>query len=81
MINPQSIPTQILPKRVHMAIVESNIPRLRELLMVSYRAGSSVVALLEKVKQAAQRKYSPKSYNEAQYQLGYQIPNDIYFSR
>ncbi len=38
-------------KRVHMAIVESNIPRLRELLMVSYRAGASVVALLKKVKQ------------------------------
>ncbi|KJA25111.1 hypothetical protein HYPSUDRAFT_135245 [Hypholoma sublateritium FD-334 SS-4] len=58
-------------KRVHMAIMQSNIPRLRELLMVAYRAGSSVVALLEKVKQAAERKYSPKSYDETQYQLGY----------
>lgn len=58
-------------KRVHMAIMQSNIPRLRELLMVAYRAGSSVVALLDKVKQAAERKYSPQSYDEAQYQLGY----------
>ncbi len=58
-------------KWVHMAIMESNILRLRELLMVSYRASASVVSLLEKVKQAAQQKYSPKSYSEAQYQLGY----------
>ena len=41
-------------KRVHMAIMESNIPRLRELFMVAYRASSSVVALLKKVKQAAE---------------------------
>lgn len=58
-------------KRVHMAIMTSDIPRLRSLLLVAYRAGTSVVSLLEKVKLAAERKYSPKSYDEAQYQLGY----------
>lgn len=61
-------------KRVHMAIsgiMESDIPRLCELLMVSYRAGASVVSLLEKVKLAATWRYHPKSYSEAQYQLGY----------
>ncbi|KJA13394.1 hypothetical protein HYPSUDRAFT_151636, partial [Hypholoma sublateritium FD-334 SS-4] len=56
---------------VHMAIMTSDIPRLRSLLLVAYRAGASVVSLLEKVKLAAERKYSPKSYDEAQYQLGY----------
>ena len=54
-----------------MAIMTSDIPRLCTLLLAAHCAGASVVSLLEKVKLTAERKYRPKSYDKAQYQLGY----------
>ena len=42
-------------------------------MAVAQHAGASVFSILERIKQAAQRTYSSKSYDEADYQLSYLI--------
>ena len=42
-------------------------------MAVAQRAGASVFSILERIKQAAQRTYSSKNYDEADYQLSYLI--------
>ena len=60
-------------KRLSIAIGTENVPRMRSLVAAENRAGASVFAILEKVQRAAQRTYSPRGYQEADYQLGYLI--------
>lgn len=56
-----------------MAISKEDIPQIQSLLATELRAGSSVYSLLEKVQRAAQQKYIPRGYQEADYQLGFLI--------
>jgi hypothetical protein len=58
-------------KRLSIAISQENIPRIRSLLATAHRAGSSVFWIIEKVGKAAQRAYTPRDYEEADYKLGY----------
>ena len=60
-------------KRLAIAVSTENIPRIKSLMAVAQRAGASVFSILERIKQAAQRTYSSKSYDEADYQLSYLI--------
>lgn len=60
-------------KRLAVAVSTENIPRIKSLLAVAQCAGASVFSILERIKQAAQRTYSPKGYDEADYQLSYLI--------
>ncbi|KAF9473694.1 hypothetical protein BDN70DRAFT_816863 [Pholiota conissans] len=50
-----------------MALGSSDIPRLRALMATQVRAGASVYAILEKVDKAAARQYSPKGYEQADF--------------
>jgi hypothetical protein len=60
-------------KRLSIAIGTENVPRIRSLVAAENRAGASVFSIIEKVKRAALRTYSPRSYQEADYQLAYLI--------
>ena len=60
-------------KRLAIAVSTENIPRIKSLMAVAQRAGASVFSILERIKQAAQRTYSSKSYDEADYHLSYLI--------
>lgn len=51
-----------------MAIGKSDIPRLRALMATQVRSGASVYSILEKVDKAACRQYSPKGYEQADFE-------------
>ena len=60
-------------KRLSIAIGTENIPRIRSLVAAENRAGVSVFSIIEKVQRAALCTYSPRGYQEADYQLAYLI--------
>ncbi|KDR81053.1 hypothetical protein GALMADRAFT_91766 [Galerina marginata CBS 339.88] len=59
--------------RLAIAVSRENIPRIKSLMAAAQRAGASVFSILDRIKRAAQRTYSPKGYEEAEYQLSYLI--------
>ncbi|KAF8153671.1 hypothetical protein BJ912DRAFT_476922, partial [Pholiota molesta] len=60
-------------KRLVMAIGKSDIPRLRALMATQVRSGASVYSILEKVDKAACRQYSPKGYEQADFERAFLI--------
>ena len=60
-------------KCLAIAVSRENIPRIKSLMAAAQHAGASVFSILDRIKKVAQRTYSPKGYEEADYQLGYLI--------
>ncbi|KAE9388421.1 hypothetical protein BT96DRAFT_947614 [Gymnopus androsaceus JB14] len=60
-------------KHLAMAIGQNDIPHIRALMAVEIRNGHSVYSMLEKVDHAAQHLYSPKDYQEVDFQHAFLI--------
>jgi hypothetical protein len=60
-------------KRLAMAIGSSDIPRIHALMATQVRAGASVFSILEKLDLAAARQYSPKGYQQADFERAFLI--------
>lgn len=60
-------------KRLAMAIGKEDIPRIRSLMAAQTRAGASVFSIIEKVDKAATRKYSPRGYNQTDFERAFLI--------
>jgi hypothetical protein len=60
-------------KRLVMAIGRSDIPRLRALMATQARSGASVYSILEKVDLAARRQYTPRGFEQADFERAFLI--------
>ena len=60
-------------KRLAAALGWEDIPRIRSLMAVQTRAGASVFSILEKVDDAAKRKYSPRGYDQQDFERAFLI--------
>ncbi|KAE9394828.1 hypothetical protein BT96DRAFT_998151 [Gymnopus androsaceus JB14] len=58
-------------KRLSIAISTQDIPRIRSLMAVQLRNGRSIQYILEKIDAAVQRTYSPRSYDEIDFQRAF----------
>jgi len=60
-------------KRLAAALGREDIPRIRSLMAVQTRAGASVFSIIEKVDDAAKRKYSPRGYVQQDFERAFLI--------
>lgn len=58
-------------KRLVLAISKGNVSRIHSLLQTAQGAGRGVFGILEKVDEASRHVYTPKSYEEADYQRAF----------
>ncbi|KAG6818758.1 hypothetical protein H0H93_002077, partial [Arthromyces matolae] len=60
-------------KRTVIAIGSENIPRIRALIQIELRQGHSVYSILERIDKAAKRVYSPRGYEQTDYERAFLI--------
>lgn len=58
-------------KRVAAALGREDIPRIRSLMAAQTRAGASVFSIIEKIDDAAKRKYRPRGYDQQDFERAF----------